>query len=110
MPKLTLPAAAGAIPVASPSRRAALARLVASPVVGAALPALAEDDDAEILALGAEIERLNEIANEIAEAQIDPQHVGFEAVFGVVHCISGPHGQRIELAEIEAFCASSRSE
>ncbi|MFI5015753.1 MAG: hypothetical protein ACHQAY_25735, partial [Hyphomicrobiales bacterium] len=35
----------------------------------AALPALAADGDAEILALGAEIERLNAIANEIAAAR-----------------------------------------
>lgn len=52
-----------------PFRRAALAALVTSHLAGVvALPALAAGDDAEILALGAEIERLNEIA----EARIDP--------------------------------------
>jgi hypothetical protein len=42
MPKITDSAAGGAMPVVSPSRRAALAALVASPMAGAAaLPALA---------------------------------------------------------------------
>jgi hypothetical protein len=74
MPKSSIPAAGGAMPLAT-SRRALLAVLAAaSPIIiGAApTPALAEGDDSELLALDAEIGRMDAIIDDITAKRIEP--------------------------------------
>jgi hypothetical protein len=84
MPNRTVWASATASP--NHSRRAAFGLFVAAPAAmlafaaGAPVAASVIGDDAEIIALSAEIHRLREIADKIAEERVDPFQDEFEAL------------------------------
>ena len=73
MSKTTASAAGAAMPAAATSRRSLLVALAATPALAVpAMASAAQGDDAELLALEAEICRLNEQSDEIIATRADP--------------------------------------
>jgi len=71
MPNTTVSAAGGAMPAVLTSRRSILAALAATPAIVVPVNA-AQGDDAELLALDAEIRRLHREIDEITASRITP--------------------------------------
>src|SRR6516164_799526 len=73
MSKTTASAAGAAMPAAATSRRSLLVALAATPALAVpAMASAAQGDDAELLALEAEICRLNEQSDENIATRADP--------------------------------------